>query len=40
MGKVVDAELKRPVRAMPLGAWSTVHGFARLALDGKLAAMA
>jgi hypothetical protein len=32
--------MKLPLRTMPLGAWSTVHGFAHLALDGKLAAMA
>lgn len=41
-----DASRRRPrpderaVRAMVLGAWSVVHGFAHLALDGKLAAVA
>jgi len=31
---------ERPLQAVLLGAWSTVHGFAHLALDGKLASMA
>lgn len=32
-------EDRRTLRAAVLGAWSTVHGFAQLALDGKLAAI-
>lgn len=30
-----DAELDAPAHAMMLAVWSTVHGFAHLALDGK-----
>ncbi|UVK37578.1 TetR/AcrR family transcriptional regulator [Mesorhizobium sp. AR10] len=32
-----DEELDAPARAMLLAVWSTVHGFAHLALDGKFA---
>lgn len=39
-GKAAASADDPTVRALVLGAWSTVHGFAQLALDGKLAAMA
>jgi hypothetical protein len=35
-----DAPLTRPALAAILGAWSLVHGFAELALEGKLDPMA
>ncbi|MGH8445042.1 MAG: TetR/AcrR family transcriptional regulator, partial [Solimonas sp.] len=36
-GLAPDAPLAADDRAVLLGAWATVHGFAHLALDGKLA---
>jgi AcrR family transcriptional regulator len=40
MGNMKTGIGDESMRAMVLGAWSTVHGFAHLALDGKFTAMA
>ncbi|QCI66527.1 TetR/AcrR family transcriptional regulator [Phreatobacter stygius] len=37
LGRAADAPMDRPAEALVLGCWSSAHGFAQLAIEGRLA---
>ncbi|WP_163202394.1 TetR-like C-terminal domain-containing protein, partial [Citrobacter koseri] len=37
LGRPPEAPLDRPAEALVLGCWSSAHGFAQLAVEGRLA---